>query len=557
MNDDESVLLRRTAIRAARAVESRLLAAFRTTMDVDSKRDFHDVVTAHDKASEEKIIEVILADVPDSTIVGEEGGRRGNGRVEWHIDPIDGTSNFARGIAYWCVSIAAAVDGRVVAGVILNPTTGDLFSADSNGAWLGETPLASSGCPDERGATIVSSFPNAKDYGLFGDDASRFHAELVQHFLAVRSLGSGALNLAHVAAGWADATMGFETNSWDIAAGAFILEQAGGTFHPLREGRTIPVNHDAPDYYGVVESARYPTLSRLMEDYSGRRAESSGAGRSGAGTPSGTADLPAPRGLLLDFGGVVVETQNLDDWPQRMAEVLADDMRRAGVSATVDAGRIAGDLVAGAAADSRWKDAMSRPFAPAEITYSMFWEDFVAADWPQPERRYVAANAKELCRKLGHVRQKRVLRDGVLDLLDAAEDSGVPVGIVSNALMGGVHREWLDDNGLADRFAAQIYSDEVAARKPNPAMIRLGAEAIGIDIRDCWYVGDNFDRDVLCGHRAGVGGNVLMVARSTYQPPYAPLLRADLTVDGPVDLHEHFAAALAADQPATRLPADA
>jgi myo-inositol-1(or 4)-monophosphatase len=267
---DESVALLGTATRAANSVKSQLRSAFRGPMSKDFKRDRHDIVTVHDTASERQIVSVILGEVPDSTIIGEEGGASGGGRVHWHIDPIDGTSNFSRGLAGWCVSIAAAIDDEVVAGVILDPCSGDLFSADRSGARLNGAPLVSAAAPDELDATIVSSFPNAKDLALFGDDAMVAQLRLLRRFQAVRNLGSGALNLAYVAAGWADATMGFTTNSWDIAAGSFILEQAGGSFFGYRSGRPTAPKHRASDYFAVGAGGSYPTLRALIESYSAR-----------------------------------------------------------------------------------------------------------------------------------------------------------------------------------------------------------------------------------------------------------------------------------------------
>src|SRR5699024_11788520 len=96
----------------------------------------------------------------------------------------------------------------------------------------------------------------------------------------------------------------------------------------------------------------------------------------------------------------------------------------------------------------------------------------------------------------------------------------IPVVCVSNTLMCVVHRDYLDSAGLTERFEEQIYSDEVGVRKPNPEMIHLGSQAAGVRTENSWYVGDNFDRDVLCGVRAHVGGNVLMEARSTYDLAY-------------------------------------
>ena len=189
--------------------------------------------------------------------------------MHWHIDPIDGTSNFSRGISSWCVSIAATIEDELVAGVILHPCSGDLFSADLSGAWRNGVSLVSAAAADELDATIVSSFPNAKDLGLFGD-AMFAQMRLLESFQAVRNLGSGALNLAYVAAGWADATMGFTTNSWDISAGLFILEQAGGSFFGYRNGRPATPKFSASDYFAVGAGAGYPTLRKVVESYSSR-----------------------------------------------------------------------------------------------------------------------------------------------------------------------------------------------------------------------------------------------------------------------------------------------
>jgi myo-inositol-1(or 4)-monophosphatase len=267
---DESAALLGTATRAAESVKSQLLSAFRGPMSKDFKRDRHDIVTVHDTASEKQIISVIFDEVPDSTIIGEEGGTNGRGRIHWHIDPIDGTSNFSRGLDGWCVSIAATIDDEVVAGVILHPCSGDLFSADLTGAWLNGATLVSAAAPDELDATIVSSFPNAKDLGLFGDDAMFAQLRLINSFQAVRNLGSGALNLAYVAAGWADATMGFATNSWDIGAGLFILEQAGGRFFGYRSGVPASPKYSASDYFAVGAGGTYLTLRNVIESYSAR-----------------------------------------------------------------------------------------------------------------------------------------------------------------------------------------------------------------------------------------------------------------------------------------------
>ncbi|WP_244478778.1 MULTISPECIES: inositol monophosphatase family protein [unclassified Mesorhizobium] len=276
----QSARLLDVATSAVLAVEVQLRSAFRSVMTHSAKRDFHDIVTEHDRASEERISEVIFKQVPDSTIIGEEGGSKGSGAVTWYVDPIDGTSNFARGIAQWCVSIAAAVEGEVVAGVVFEPAAGNLFSASLGGAWLNGAPIVASSFAQERQATLLTSFPNVRNINDLGAQAFDAQVELLRSFLAVRNLGSGALNLAYIAAGWSDATLGLSTNPWDVAAGTLILRQAGGAYRGLEAGRDISPAHLAPDYFAFGAGADYPVLERVARTLS---AQSSFRPRAAAG----------------------------------------------------------------------------------------------------------------------------------------------------------------------------------------------------------------------------------------------------------------------------------
>lgn len=243
-----SAELRAAAEAAARAVAPALLGAFRSDMRVSSKRDSHDVVTQHDRASERAITASLTAAFPGSVVLGEEGGSTGEARLRWIVDPIDGTANFARGLAYWCVSIAAELDGRVVAGVVYDPVADHMFAADDNGARLNGTPIRSASAPDAA-ATVLTSFPVQHDLDLLGDDAALdLLRDLTTRYRHHHSLGSGALNLVHVAAGWSDVTMGFATHPWDVAAGALVLERAGGWFRGFRHGEATRRANDADDY---------------------------------------------------------------------------------------------------------------------------------------------------------------------------------------------------------------------------------------------------------------------------------------------------------------------
>lgn len=274
MNIQQSEHLCEIAKQAALAVRGLLLKAFRSNMSISFKRDMHDAVTVHDKVAEEIIVRIIMDGEPDSTIVGEEGGLIGHGSVEWHVDPIDGTSNFSRGLALWCVSIAAVVGGEVVAAVIYDPVADDLFSADLTGAFRNGKPIHAVAAPQAEGATIVGSYPVAIDVQRDGHQAHEYHETLLREFFAVRNIGSGALCLAFVAAGWADVTFNVDTNSWDVAAGSFILEQAGGRYTGYNAGVSTQDPHKfrAPDYVGHGAGPGYPLLDDIVARISQDRA---------------------------------------------------------------------------------------------------------------------------------------------------------------------------------------------------------------------------------------------------------------------------------------------
>ncbi|WP_113704664.1 inositol monophosphatase family protein [Nonomuraea lactucae] len=234
----DAELLLETASEAARAVGPRLRKAFRSRPPVATKRDFHDPVTEHDRAAEETIRAVITSRWPRSAIVGEEGGETGSGDLCWYVDPIDGTANFAAGLPFFCVSIAAAVRGELVAGVIYDPVRDDEFTASTAGAWCNGTPIRSTGASRDREAMLLSSYPTPLDLETHGEEALRRYGRFLASFSAVRRPGSAALKLAHVAAGWADAAYGTRSQPWDVAAGALLVRQAGGVYlgDPLAEG---------------------------------------------------------------------------------------------------------------------------------------------------------------------------------------------------------------------------------------------------------------------------------------------------------------------------------
>jgi myo-inositol-1(or 4)-monophosphatase len=270
----QSRALRLTAIAAAKSVAPQLKDAFRSDMDIEFKKDRRDIVTAHDKAAEFAICAHLSAAVPDSSFVGEESGVHGAGGIQWFIDPIDGTANFARGLPSWCISIGAVYEDQIVAGAIVDPMGGNVFSADLMGAYHGEASLRSHGTSDEGLATILCSYPSARDMVLDGRGVAldRFGG-LVETYSAVRRIGSAALGLAHVAAGWADGAANFSINAWDITAGILILRQAGGRFLPL-EVRLMPEgtpDHMHPAYVALGAGAECPRLMDMAHAIADQR----------------------------------------------------------------------------------------------------------------------------------------------------------------------------------------------------------------------------------------------------------------------------------------------
>lgn len=257
---DLAARLRTIALDAARLAAPILREAFRSGVERENKTNAHDLVTAFDRRSEAVIREHLLAAEPDSWVLGEEGGRTGTGSIQWIVDPIDGTSNFTHGVAFFCISIAAARNGELLAAVVLDPIADLEFTADAEHAYLNGSILAPSPRPEQRHANIMTDYPSAEAIARDGESALREFGSWVSSFATVRRKVSAALALAHVAAGWCDATIGFDTRAWDVSAGALLVRRAGGRYRGFRyDGLTLP-DHEAPCFMALGPGADYPVL---------------------------------------------------------------------------------------------------------------------------------------------------------------------------------------------------------------------------------------------------------------------------------------------------------
>lgn len=262
---------------AAHAAAEHLRALDRRDLAREEKTSSHDIVTVHDRACEEIIVASLRRDVPGCRIIGEEGGERagegtGGGEVTFYVDPIDGTSNFAAGMPLFCVSIGAAFDGELVAGVIDVPLLGQVFTAGPDGARLDGQVLAPRATHPPHEALVLSGWPGVGDVLADEAFAGAGRARMTREIGSVRSLGSAAIELAWVAAGWADATMLSSIHSWDVAAGFLLVEKAGGSIRtwPGR-GPADAAAHKRPAYVACTGAERVTVLDELMDALQARR----------------------------------------------------------------------------------------------------------------------------------------------------------------------------------------------------------------------------------------------------------------------------------------------
>src|SRR5699024_4370558 len=158
--------------------------------------------------------------------------------IVWHVDPLDGTSNFVQGLAFFCTSIAAEVDGEIRAAAIYDPMADMLYTADSDAAYYNVDASSTLEALPLPEATLTTGYPTAMDLQAEGSVATDRFQSWVEAFSSVRRTGSGALSIVHVATGWTDASLGTGNNAWDVAAGMLILRRAGGRSRAIRSGDT-------------------------------------------------------------------------------------------------------------------------------------------------------------------------------------------------------------------------------------------------------------------------------------------------------------------------------
>lgn len=228
------------AISAAEEAGEILLRHYRARdrLTVSSKRA-GDFVSEADVAAEAHLRGRLLGTFPGDGWLGEETGAGTSGAAEggrrWVVDPLDGTTNFLRGIGHWCVSVGLEVRGRPVLGVVHDPLRGETFSAaPGGGMMLNGRAVGMAGTVDMAEALFGTGIPfgGMAHIGDHADDIAR----LMPHCAGVRRMGAAALDLAYVAAGRLDGFWERRLQRWDIAAGLALLAEAGARVEGLDPG---------------------------------------------------------------------------------------------------------------------------------------------------------------------------------------------------------------------------------------------------------------------------------------------------------------------------------
>lgn len=256
----------RAAKAAARAAGRFLMRewAKRGTLRVESKREA-DYVTRVDRGSEARVVRFLRKRFPRDSILGEEGGVREGASASrrWIIDPLDGTTNYLHGFPLFAVSIAFEADGVLRAGAVFDPVHGEMFAATrGGGAFLNGERIRVSSRPTFRHALAATGFP-FKEFRRM-DFYMRIFRAVARTTAGIRRPGVASLDLCYLACGRVDFFWELGLAPWDVAAGALIVEEAGGSVTDLAGGGDF-LDGDIAASNGKVHRALLDLIARARE----------------------------------------------------------------------------------------------------------------------------------------------------------------------------------------------------------------------------------------------------------------------------------------------------
>lgn len=224
--------------KAARKAAPRLRRDFNEIEALQvSRKGVADFVSNADHAAEATIREILTHARPDWGLLMEESSetRHAGQQARWIVDPLDGTSNFIHGLPHFAISIAAEVQGEVVAGLVYQPLTDESFWAEKGkGAWLQDRRLRVSARRDLLDSLIATGIP----FAGHGDSVqfNKIMAAVAPEVAGIRRFGAASLDLAWLAAGRFDGYFEADLQPWDVAAGILLVREAGGFVTDYRGG---------------------------------------------------------------------------------------------------------------------------------------------------------------------------------------------------------------------------------------------------------------------------------------------------------------------------------
>ena len=252
--------LKATAIEAARRGGAILQKCARTGFCIEHK-DAVNLVTDADRGAEQAIVEAIRKAYPSHQILAEERGLEAGcaSPYKWVIDPLDGTTNFAHGFPAYCVSIGLEHEGRGLLGVVFDPTREELFVAEAGGgASVNGTALHVSQARTLDAALLVTGF--AYDIRESAQNNLDHFARFALRAQGLRRTGTAALDLCYVAAGRFDGFWEIKLHPWDTAAGALIVQEAGGHVTDLKGGPFSIYGHAIVASNGLIHDEMLKVL---------------------------------------------------------------------------------------------------------------------------------------------------------------------------------------------------------------------------------------------------------------------------------------------------------
>lgn len=245
----------------------------RASQDVGSlkvlTKDYNDFVSEVDRSAEEAIINILKEAYPTHGFYGEESGKTNvDAESIWIIDPLDGTTNFLHNFPCYCVSIALQERGVLTQAVIYDPVHNDLFTATKGrGAFLNDKRIRVTNRSKLQDSLISTGFP-FKDFSYL-DTYLDIFKDMAKKTAGLRRPGSAALDLAYVAAGYTDGFFEINLSPWDIAAGALLVQEAGGIVGDfegneswLRTGNIVAGN---PKVFGQMLQVIAPHLTERIK----------------------------------------------------------------------------------------------------------------------------------------------------------------------------------------------------------------------------------------------------------------------------------------------------